>query len=65
VQLSRLSGPVSLIWGEDDHEVPVSLAETARSLIKEASLEVLPGIGHFVPVEAPDALRRAIDESLR
>jgi pimeloyl-ACP methyl ester carboxylesterase len=64
-QLSRLNGPVRLIWGEDDHEVPVSVAEMAKSLIKGASIEVLPGIGHFVPVQAPDALRRAIDESLR
>jgi pimeloyl-ACP methyl ester carboxylesterase len=64
-QLSRLEGPVSLIWGEDDHEVPVSVAEMAKSLIKEASLEVLPGVGHFVPVQDPEALRRAIDESLR
>jgi pimeloyl-ACP methyl ester carboxylesterase len=64
-QLSRLNGPVCLIWGEDDREVPVSVAETASSLIKDASLEVLPGVGHFVPVQAPDALRRAIEGSLR
>jgi pimeloyl-ACP methyl ester carboxylesterase len=64
-QLSRLAGPVSLIWGADDDQVPVSVAETAQALIKDASLEVLPGVGHFVPEQAPDALRRAIDESLR
>lgn len=64
-QLSALGSPVRLIWGEDDHEVPVSVALTAKSLIEDASLEVLPGVGHLVPVQAPDALRRAIEESLR
>jgi len=63
-QLSALSGPVRLIWGEDDREVPVSVAETARSLIRDASLEVLPGVGHFVTAQAPDALRRAIEDAL-
>lgn len=63
-QLSALSSPVRLIWGEDDREVPVSVAETARSLIRDASLEVLPEVGHFVTAQAPDALRRAIEDAL-
>ena len=63
-QLGRLSNPVQLIWGEDDEEVPVSVAEASQALISDASLEVLPGVGHFVPLEAPDMLRTAIEEAL-
>ena len=64
-QLPRISSPVHLIWGADDADVPVSVAETAQPLIRDVSLEVLPGVGHFVPIQAPDALREAIEKALR
>jgi pimeloyl-ACP methyl ester carboxylesterase len=64
-QLGRITGPVRLIWGEDDKDVPVSVAETAQALIQDVSLEVLPGVGHFVPIQAPEALRGAIERALR
>lgn len=51
--------PVSLVWGEDDTEVPVEVAERARPLFAHATLAVLPGVGHLTPTEAPAALRRA------
>jgi pimeloyl-ACP methyl ester carboxylesterase len=63
-QLSQISNPVRLIWGAEDTEVPVAVAQAAQPLIEEASLEVLPGVGHFVPVQAPDALRHAIEDAL-
>jgi pimeloyl-ACP methyl ester carboxylesterase len=54
--------PVSLVWGAADSEVPVEVAERARPLFPRASLEVLPGIGHLTPTEAPAALRRAVGQ---
>lgn len=63
-QLNRIDHPVSLIWGQNDMEVPVSVAEAASALLSNSSLEVLPGIGHMVPLQAPDVLRSAIDRSL-
>jgi pimeloyl-ACP methyl ester carboxylesterase len=64
-QLAEITSPVQLIWGVDDTEVPIAVARTAQPLIREASLDVLPGVGHFVPVQAPDALRGAIEDALR
>lgn len=64
-QLARIASPVQLIWGEDDTDVPVSVAEAAQALIADVSLEILPGVGHFVPFQAPDALRRAIKKALQ
>ncbi len=52
--------PVRLVWGGDDTEVPLEVAERARPLFADASLEVLPGVGHLTPSEAPAALRRAV-----
>lgn len=63
-QLSRISSPVRLLWGENDGEVPLSVAEAAQALLEDSSLEVLTGVGHFVPLEAPDAMRVAIEKAL-
>jgi pimeloyl-ACP methyl ester carboxylesterase len=55
-----------LLWGGDDHEVPVAIAERSLRMIRQgggsAELEVLPGVGHFVPTEAPDAITRVLQE---
>lgn len=59
-QLSRIEAPVRLVWGENDRDVPVSVAETASALLAHAELEVLEGVGHFVPIEAPEELRRVV-----
>jgi pimeloyl-ACP methyl ester carboxylesterase len=53
-----------MVWGAEDREVPVVVAEKARALLGEASLEVLPGVGHFVPLEAPESLRAIIERAM-
>jgi pimeloyl-ACP methyl ester carboxylesterase len=67
-QLRSLSVPVVLLWGADDRDVPVAVAERALRLIREgggvAELEVLPGVGHLVPIEAPEDVRRVVGEAL-
>lgn len=64
-QLGRIQSHVHLLWGADDRDVPVSVAETADALIPDSTLEVLPGVGHMVPLQAPEALRRAIEKASR
>lgn len=60
-QLGRLAGPVRLVWGALDSEVPVSVARGAERLLGgRGTLEVLEGVGHQVPAEAPAALRAAV-----
>ena len=63
-ELSQIRSSVSMLWGNHDREVPVAVAERAVVLLDKADLEVLDGIGHHVPIEAPDALRRVIDSAL-
>ncbi len=67
-QLRSLSVPVVLLWGADDRDVPVAVAEHALRLIRTdggvAELEVLPGVGHLVPTEAPEDVRRVVGEAL-
>lgn len=62
-ELRRIQTPVHLLWGENDREVPVLVAESANALLAQATLDVLPGVGHLVPIEAPRALRSVIDRA--
>lgn len=59
-QLAAIACPVELVWGDDDNEVPLAVAEAARSQLARATLTVVAGAGHLTPLTAPDALRDAI-----
>lgn len=59
-QLAAVACPVDLVWGDDDAEVPVSVAIAAQSLLTDVTLHVVAGAGHHVPLTAPGALREAI-----
>lgn len=67
-ELSRISSPVHLIWGGSDGEVPVSVARWAEEVIRsaggEVELEIIDGVGHHLPLEAPSELRKAIQSLL-
>jgi pimeloyl-ACP methyl ester carboxylesterase len=58
-ELACVSAPVTLVWGEDDHEVPVDVARQAAALLVASlgvELDVLADTGHLVPTERPAAL---------
>ncbi len=67
-EMRRLRSRVYLLWGAEDREVPVAVADASLRIVTEsggaAELEVLPGVGHLLPIEAPDALRRVVEEAL-
>ncbi len=66
-ELGRLSMPTTFLWGAQDTDVPLWIAEQGVALARRSAsqphvaLEVLPGIGHLVPTGAPAATRRAIE----
>lgn len=64
-ELAQWRGATTLVWGSKDTEVPVAVASAALELLGEDSrLVELPGVGHLTPLEAPDALARAVRETL-
>jgi pimeloyl-ACP methyl ester carboxylesterase len=63
-ELSALSCPVVMVWGEEDTETPVAIGRRAAELPRRCRLEELPGVGHLTPLEAPGALRRAVTSLL-
>lgn len=62
--LDRITIPVRMVWGSHDTEVPAAVAEMAGLRLRDASLDILAGVGHLVPTEAPEALNAAIREML-
>ncbi|MBI5495681.1 MAG: alpha/beta hydrolase [Deltaproteobacteria bacterium] len=59
--------PVSLIWGDRDRALSQELAqESHRDAGRDVAWHPMPGVGHFVSLEAPEALSaeiRAIAEA--
>jgi pimeloyl-ACP methyl ester carboxylesterase len=67
-QLQAVSQPVMMLWGREDTEVPLAVAERALALRLEAgltaSLAVVDGVGHQLPLRAPEELRRLAEKVL-
>jgi len=57
---------LSLLWGANDTEVPVAVAEEAAEIVNGsggvASVEIVAGVGHLLPTQAPDSLRLAVEQ---
>jgi pimeloyl-ACP methyl ester carboxylesterase len=51
--LRRLAMPTLLLWGDKDGMIPVSNAQDYLAALPNASLVVVPGIGHVPQEEAP------------
>lgn len=60
----KITVPTLLIYGEKDDQTPVKYGEWYHELIPDSTLEVLPGVGHFVHVERPQVVDAAITRFL-
>jgi pimeloyl-ACP methyl ester carboxylesterase len=64
--LPRIGVPTLLLWGELDARSPVEpVAHQFLEAIPQATLVVLPGIGHLSNIEAPEAFNRTVREFCR
>ena len=59
-ELSELKQPVSIVWGARDRLLPVAHARRAAECIPDASLRILPDIGHSPNWEQPDVVVEAV-----
>jgi len=63
--LRAIACPVELVWGDDDPQVPLAVAERAAALLGDrARLTVVAGAGHDTPRTATAELRGAIEHHL-
>jgi pimeloyl-ACP methyl ester carboxylesterase len=52
--------PTLIIWGERDAVIPAVHGEIAHDLIPGSRLELVPGAGHFLPLERPELVDRLL-----
>jgi len=61
-RLTRYKGPALLLWGEDDHMVPIEHARAYQAGLKGSKLTMLPGCGHSPHVEQPAKTASALKD---
>ena len=59
--LKRIKCPTLIVHGDAD-VIPVYVAERLNEIIEKSKLVILPNVGHFLWIEAPDEIYRVIDE---
>ncbi len=60
-ELARLDVPVTLLWGDQDREVPLDVATRASALLTTThTLQSLQGVGHLLPSDAPEELANVV-----
>jgi len=60
----RLAVPTTVLWPEHDPLFPVAWSDRLDEFLAEVDLQVLDGVGHFVPLEAPGAVADAVRRRL-
>jgi pimeloyl-ACP methyl ester carboxylesterase len=56
--------PTMIVWGDRDGVIPVDHAYAAHELMPGSRLEIVEGVGHFLPVERPERLERLLRDFL-
>ena len=62
--LPPLALPTLVLWGEDDSALPPGNLDGLAAVAPGARIERLPGVGHFSPWQAPDAVTAALSAFL-
>lgn len=60
--LAAIAAPTLILWGDADGIGTRGQQEEMLALIPDATLEVLPGVGHLLTLEAPDATTAALTD---
>lgn len=60
--LGGVQAPALIVWGRGDKIVPLECGEAYARALPRSRLAVVPGSGHFVDMEQPEALARLIVE---
>jgi pimeloyl-ACP methyl ester carboxylesterase len=60
-----ITTPTIVLWQSDDPLFPRAWSDRLDRFFSDVELRPLDGVGHFTPLEAPDAFAQAIDEFVR
>jgi pimeloyl-ACP methyl ester carboxylesterase len=62
--LGTITAPTAIVWGEGDRVMPVGLGRKLAAAIPSATLDIIRGVRHFTPTEAPREVAEAIERLL-
>ena len=62
--LRGITAPTAIVWGKEDRVMPLNIARKLAAEIPNASLEIISGVRHFTPTEAPRAVAAAVQRLL-
>ncbi|MBL4644859.1 MAG: alpha/beta fold hydrolase [Rhizobiales bacterium] len=54
--LGDMKLPVSILVGEEDYATPIKMADGMHKAIEGSTLEILPNLRHFTPLEQPETI---------
>ena len=63
-RLGAITVPTLVVWGDDDHLVPIADGRDYAAKIKGARLAVIPDSGHGPAIERPDDYLRVVEPFL-
>ncbi len=58
--LPEVRVPTLVVWGRENEVVPIACGRQYVEALPDARLDVIPGAGHFIEIEQPQALASAI-----
>ncbi|HKU05028.1 MAG TPA: alpha/beta hydrolase [Bradyrhizobium sp.] len=61
---ARMKAPVTILWGDKDTVTPPEQASDLKGLLPQATLTMLPGLGHIPQIEDPAAFNDALLKAL-
>lgn len=62
--LPDLRMPLLIVWGAEDHIVPIGQADTIHRLVPNSQLDVIPGCGHLAPEQCAPRIGPKVVEFL-
>lgn len=62
--LPSITQPVHLIWGENDRDTTLEAAEIMRAGLKNSTLTVIPGAGHYAFLDRPEEFYQHLNKAL-
>ena len=63
--LPDIKVPTLLLWGSEDHVIPVSEAREFDQLIEDTQLVIYDGVGHMCQMEIPERSARDLDAFMK
>ena len=62
--MGKITCPVELVWGDADTETPADIATRSEGLLADATLTIVGGSDHWLPISDPQPVREAIARRL-